>query len=68
MGENVEFIHGNVRSASEPTMCLFLTGYDYNLAIRSLVDFVELYDAEAGEPSTVGKLRLEVPLFQMEVP
>ena len=68
VGENIEFIHGNVRSASEPTMCLFLTGYDYNLAIRSLVDFVELYDAEAGEPSTVGKLRLEVPLFQMEVP
>lgn len=66
VGENIKFLHGSVRSDSDPAVCLFLTGYDYDLAIRSLVDFVELYDADYGGPSTRETLNLSVPLFQME--
>ncbi len=66
VGEDIRFLHGSVRSTSDPTLCLFLTGYDYDLAIRSLVDFVELYDADYGETSAEGTFDLGVPLFQME--
>ena len=68
VGENIKFLHGSVRSAQDPTLCLFLTGYEYDLAIRSLVDFVELYDADYEGPMTRGTFGLEVPLFQMERP
>ncbi len=68
VGENIRFLHGSVRSAQDPTLCVFLTGYDYDLAIRSLVDFVELYDADYEEPLARGTFGLEVPLFQMETP
>lgn len=68
VGEDIKFLYGNVSSAADPTLCLFLTGYDYDLAIRSLVDFVELYDADYEEPLTRGTFGFEVPLFQMERP
>jgi len=69
IGRDVEFMHTNVESSAESTVCLLLTGYDYGTAVRAFVDFIEdLYDIEYGQPSENSLLRLHSPLFQMEWP
>jgi cell division GTPase FtsZ len=66
VGSNLAFVHGSIYSQSEPSVCLFLTGYSYGTALKGFVDFVELYDAEYGQEESDGFTTLSVPLYQME--
>jgi hypothetical protein len=51
---------------SDPSVCLFLTGYTYGTALDGFIDFVELYDAEYGQEEGDTLTTLSVPLYQME--
>ncbi|HEV2120011.1 MAG TPA: hypothetical protein VGS11_07920 [Candidatus Bathyarchaeia archaeon] len=66
VGSDVSFIHGSVYTRSEPSVCLFLTGYTYGTALNGFIDFVELYDAEYGQEDGDELTTLSVPLYQME--
>ena len=66
VGSNLSFVHGSVYSPSEPSVCLFLTGYTYGTALNGFIDFVELYDAEYGQEDGEEFTTLSVPLYQME--
>ena len=66
VGSDLAFIHGSIYTQSEPSVCLFLTGYTYGTALERFVDFVELYDAEYGEEEGDEFTTLSVPLYQME--
>ena len=66
VGSNLSFVHGSIYSASEPSVCLFLTGYTYGTALSGFIDFVELYDAEYGEEEGDEFTKLSMPLYQME--
>jgi len=66
VGSDLSFIHGSVYTQSEPSVCLFLTGYTYGTAIEGFIDFVELYDAEYGQEEGDEFTTLSVPLYQME--
>ena len=66
VGSNLSFVHGSIYSPSEPSVCLFLTGYTYGTALGGFIDFVELYDAEYGEEEVDEFTTLSVPLYQME--
>lgn len=66
IGHDVSFIHGSTYSESEPSVCLFLAGYNYATALDGFTDFVELYDIEYGEEEGDGFTALSVPLYQME--
>lgn len=65
-GHEVDFIYGSVQRDSDPRICLLLTGYDYATAVRTFVEFIELYDIEYGQTNPGSLVRLQVPLFQME--
>ncbi len=66
VGSNLSFVHGSVYSPSEPSVCLFLTGYCYGTALNGFIDFIELYDAEYGQEDGEEFTTLKVPLYQME--
>ena len=66
VGSNLSFVHGSIYSPSEPSVCLFLTGYTYGNALSGFIDFVELYDAEYGQEKGDESTMLSVPLYQME--
>ncbi len=66
VGSNLSFVHGSVYSPSEPSVCLFLTGYSYGTALNGFIDFIELYDAEYGQEDGEEFTTLSVPLYQME--
>jgi hypothetical protein len=66
VGSDLSFIHGSVYTQSEPSVCLFLTGYTYGTALAGFIDFVELYDAEYGQEEGDEFTTLSVPLYQME--
>jgi cell division GTPase FtsZ len=66
VGSDLSFIHGSVYTQSEPSVCLFLTGYTYGTALNGFIDFVELYDAEYGQEEGDTLTTLSVPLYQME--
>jgi len=66
VGSDLSFIHGSVYTQSEPSVCLFLTGYTYGTALNGFIDFVELYDAEYGQDEGDTLTTLSVPLYQME--
>jgi len=66
VGSDLAFVHGSVYKSSEPSVCLFLTGYNYGTALTGFIDFVELYDAEYGQEEGDALTTLSVPLYQME--
>lgn len=66
VGNNVDFVHGSIYTPSEPSVCLFLTGYTYGNALEGFTEFVELYDAEYGEEVEAPVTSLSLPLYQME--
>ena len=66
VGSDLAFVHGSVYNQSEPSVCLFLTGYEYGTALNGLIDFVELYDVEYGQEEGDEFSTLSVPLYQME--
>jgi hypothetical protein len=66
IGSDISFIHGSTYSQSEPSVCLFLTGYRYSSALGGFADFVELYDVEYGEEEGEEFTTLSLPLYQME--
>jgi len=66
VGSDLSFIHGSVYTQSDPSVCLFLTGYTYGTALDGFIDFVELYDAEYGQEEGNTLTTLSVPLYQME--
>ena len=66
VGSDLAFVHGSVYKSSEPSVCLFLTGYNYGTALTGFIDFVELYDAEYGQEEGDELTTLSVPLYQME--
>src|SRR3989449_6309379 len=66
VGSDLSFIHGSVYTQSDPSVCLFLTGYTYCTALDGFIDFVELYDAEYGQEEGDTLTTLSVPLYQME--
>lgn len=66
-GHDIEFSYGSVESASDPSVCLLLTGYEYGTAVRAFVEFIEdLYDIEYGQTRKESLVRVQMPLFQME--
>jgi len=66
VGHDLAFIHGSVYTQSEPSVCLFLTGYAYGTALNGFTDFIELYDAEYGQEEGNRLTTISVPLYQME--
>ena len=66
VGGNIDFVHGSIYTPSEPSVCLFLTGYTYGSALEGFTEFVELYDAEYGEEDGAAVTSLALPLYQME--
>jgi hypothetical protein len=66
VGSDLAFIHGSIYTQSEPSVCLFLTGYAYGTALNGFVDFVELYDAEYGQEESDELTAFSMPLYQME--
>ena len=66
VGNDVDFVHGSIYTQSEPSVCLFLTGYTYGNALEGFTEFVELYDAEYGEEEGAAVTSLSLPLYQME--
>jgi hypothetical protein len=66
VGSDLSFIHGSIYTQSDPSVCLFLTGYTYGTALNGFIDFVELYDAEYGQEEGETLTTLSVPLYQME--
>jgi cell division protein FtsZ len=66
VGSDLSFIHGSIYTQSDPSVCLFLTGYTYGTALNGFIDFVELYDAEYGQEEGDEFTTLSVPLYQME--
>jgi cell division protein FtsZ len=66
VGSNLSFIHGSIYTQSEPSVCLFLTGYTYGTALEGFIEFVELYDAEYGQEEGDELTTVSVPLYQME--
>lgn len=66
VGSDIAFVHGSLYTPSEPSVCLFLTGYSYGSALEGFTEFVELYDAEYGEEEGGTVASLSVPLYQME--
>ena len=66
VGSDLAFIHGSIYTQSEPSVCLFLTGYSYGTALNGFVDFVELYDVEYGMEEGDGLTTFSMPLYQME--
>src|SRR3989449_10744623 len=66
VGSNLSFIHGSVYTQSDPSVCLFLTGYTYGTALNGFIGFIELYDAEYGQEDSEEFTTLSVPLYQME--
>ena len=66
VGNDVDFVHGSTYTPSDPSVCLFLTGYAYGSALEGFTEFVELYDAEYGEEEEASITSLSLPLYQME--
>ena len=67
VGHDVEFVQLATRSTSSPSLSVFLTGYSYDTALGTFVDFIEgLYDMEYGIESHSSEVGLPVPLYQME--
>ncbi len=66
-GHDLRFAYGSVSSSSNPTMCLLLTGYDYNSSIGGLVELLtDLYDLEYGQSTAGLDSPLRLPLYQLE--
>ena len=66
VGSDVDFVHGSIYTPSEPSVCLFITGYTYGSALEGFTEFVELYDAEYGEEEGAAVTSIALPLYQME--
>jgi cell division protein FtsZ len=66
VGNDIDFVHGSMYTPSDPSVCLFLTGYTYGSALEGFTEFVELYDAEYGEEEGEAVTSLSLPLYQME--
>jgi cell division GTPase FtsZ len=66
VGHDLGFIHGSVYTQSEPSVCLFLTGYAYGTALNGFTEFIELYDVEYGQEEGDELAILSMPLYQME--
>jgi len=67
---DLAFVHGILYSHSQPSECLFLSGYTYGSSLDGFIDFVELYDVEYGQeqgelPSN-WRFPPDISLFQME--
>ena len=66
-GHDIDFSYGSIRTVSEPSICLLLTGYEYGTAVQAFVEFIEdLYDIEYGQTGGESLVRVQMPLFQME--
>ena len=66
VGSDLAFIHGSIYTQSEPSVCLFLTGYTYGTTLNGFIEFVELYDAEYGQEEAGNLTTISIPLYQME--
>ena len=67
VGHNIRFVFGGITRPVEPTVSIFLSGYSYDNALGSFVDFIEnMYDLEYGQDRSALGMRLEIPLFEME--
>ena len=67
VGHDVRFVQESIRRASQPSVSIFLSGYNYDMTLGAFVDFIEdLYDIEyrMGPPET--RVGLSIPLYQME--
>jgi hypothetical protein len=67
VGHKVRFVYSSITSETETRVSIFLSGYTYEIALGSFVDFIEdLYDLEYGQDSSSSPIGFHVPLFEME--
>src|SRR5437879_10889543 len=68
-GRTLSFVYASTVKASAPTLCLLLTGYDYESSLGSFVELLtDLYDVEYEQPTVNLEAPLPLQLYQLERP
>ena len=68
-GRTLSFVYASTVKASAPTLCLLLTGYDYESSLGSFVELLtDLYDVEYEQPTGNLEVPLPLQLYQLERP
>lgn len=68
-GRKLSFVYGCTLTASAPTLCLLLTGFDYSSSLGSFVELLtDLYDVEYEQPTGNLDAPLPLHLYQLEKP
>ena len=68
VGHNVDFVHVSTKAQAQPSLSIFLSGYTYDMALGTVDDMIEdLYDMEYGIDSGPTRVRVRMPLYEMEL-
>ena len=68
IGHDVDFVHVSTKAQAQSSLSIFLSGYTYDTALGTVDDMIEdLYDMEYGIDSGLTRVRVRVPLYEMEL-
>lgn len=68
VGHDVDFVHVNTRCQAPSSLSIFLSGYTYDMALGTVDDMIEdLYDMEYGLDTGTARVRVRIPLYEMEL-
>ncbi len=67
VGHDIEFTRVNIKTNSDPTLLVLLSGYSYGNCLGAFVDLIEdLYDMEYGIEPSSAEIGIPTWLYQME--
>jgi cell division GTPase FtsZ len=68
VGHDVDFVHVSTKAQAQSSLLIFLSGYTYDMALGTVDDMIEdLYDMEYGLDSAPSRVRVRMPLYEMEL-
>ena len=68
VGHDVDFVHVSTKAQAQSSLSIFLSGYTYDMALGTVDDMIEdLYDMEYGIDPGQTRVRVRMPLYEMEL-
>jgi cell division GTPase FtsZ len=68
VGHDVDFVQVSTKAQAQSSLSIFLSGYTYDMALGTVDDMIEdLYDMEYGIDSGPTRVRVRMPLYEMEL-
>ena len=68
VGHDVDFVHVSTKAQAQSSLSIFLSGFTYDMALGTVDDMIEdLYDMEYGIDPGQTRVRVRMPLYEMEL-